>query len=125
MTRRVLAFLVLALMPRVAAAAPAGPPIQVRSSVDRTAAWVADRVTYTVEILCSPGTDILLDDLAKEKLRVNGMEIVANDSAVTTDASDRTTHKLRYVLTTYRVDTPQLSIEPISVRYYARRPGQR
>ena len=29
------------------------------------------------------------------------------------------------MLTTYRVDMPALSIEPISVRYYARRPGQR
>jgi hypothetical protein len=28
-------------------------------------------------------------------------------------------------MTTYRVDVPALSIEPISVRYYARRPGQR
>jgi len=69
--------------------------------------------------------DILLDDLAKEKLRVNGFEIVSSDSAATTDAADRTTHTLRYVLTTYRVDMPLLSIEPISVRYYLRRPGQR
>ena len=68
---------------------------------------------------------MLLDDLAKEKLRVNGFEIVGNDSSATTDAADRTTHKLHYVLTTYRVDTPMLTIEPISARYYQRRPGQR
>jgi hypothetical protein len=29
------------------------------------------------------------------------------------------------VLTTYRVDLPSVSVEPVSVRYYARRPGQR
>ena len=123
MNRRSLALLVLVLLPCAAGAAE--PPVQVRSSVDRTAAWVADRVTYTVEIRTAPGTDILLDDLAKEKLRLNGFDIVSSDASAATDASDRTTHTLRYVLTTYRVDTPMLSIEPISVRYYARRPGQR
>jgi hypothetical protein len=112
----------LLLVPHVAAAAD---PVQVRSSVDRTAIWVADRVTFMVDVICDRGTDILLDDLAKEKLRVNGMEIISSDSSATTDASERTTHKLRYVMTTYRVDSAALSIEPISVRYYARRPGQR
>jgi hypothetical protein len=32
---------------------------------------------------------------------------------------------VRYLLTTYRVDNPSPSIEPLSVRYYARRPGER
>jgi hypothetical protein len=122
-TRRVLPFLVVLLLSRVAVAAE--PPVQVRSWVDRTAAWVADRVTYTIEIRCAPGVDILLDDLAKEKLRVNGFDVVSSDSTATTDAADRTTHTLRYLLTTYRIDAPLLSIEPISVRYYMRRPGQR
>lgn len=123
MTRRI-QFLVIVLLLSSRAFA-AEPPVQVTSSVDRTAAWVADRVTYTIEIRCAPGVDVLLDDLAKEKLRVNGFEIVGNDSSATTDAADRTTHKLHYVLTTYRVDTPMLTIEPISARYYQRRPGQR
>ena len=120
---RVLAFLVLALLPGVALAAD--PAVQVRSSVDRTAIWVADRVTFTVDVVCDRGVDILLDDLAKEKLRVNGLDILSSDATATTDAAERTTHRLRYVLTTYRVDLPSVSVEPISVRYYARRPGQR
>jgi len=107
------------------AAAFAADQVQARSSVDRTAIWVADRVTYTIDVVCDKGVDILLDDLAKEKLRVNGLEIIGSDSSATTDAADRTTHRLRYVMTTYRVDVPALSIEPVSVRYYARRPGQR
>ena len=122
MTRRVLACLAFSLMPGAAFAAD---QVQARSSVDRTAVWVADRVTYTIDVVCEKGVDILLDDLAKEKLRVNGLEIIGSDSSATTDANDRTTHRLRYVMTTYRVDVPALSIEPISVRYYARRPGQR
>lgn len=110
----------------VAAQAPARiEPPRVASSVDRTAVWIADRVVFTVEIVCAPGVDILLDDIAKEKLRVNGLEVVSSDTSVATDASDRTTHWIRYVLTTYRVDNPSPSIEAMSVRYYARRPGER
>ena len=123
MTRRLFVLGLLLLLPRVAVAAD--PPVRATSMVDRTAAWVADRVTFTVDIVCDRGVDILLDDLAKEKLRVNGLDIVGNDSSAATDAAERTTHRLRYVLTTYRVDLPSVSIEPISVRYYARRPGQR
>lgn len=108
-----------------AAIRPANLPLDVRATTDRTAMWVGDRLTYTIDILCNPGVDILLDDLAKEKLRVNGLDIVASDSSATTDAAGRTRHLFRYVMTTYRVDTPSPSIEPISVRYYQRQPGQR
>jgi hypothetical protein len=122
----------LALIVMFVTSAPAGaqtaagvPPPRVRASVDRTAVWVADRVVYSVEIACAPGVDILLDDVAKEKLRLNGLDVVSSDTSVTTDAGDRRTHRLRYVLTTYRVDNPSPSIEAMSVRYYARRPGER
>ena len=123
MNRLVMTLGVLLLLSRPAVAA--GPPVRATSSLDRTAIWVADRVTFTVDIVCDRGVDILLDDLAKEKLRVNGLDIIGSDSSATTDESERTTHRLRYVLTTYRVDLPAVSVEPISVRYYARRPGQR
>lgn len=117
--------LVLGLLLLSPPAGFAAEPVRVTSTVDQTAAWVADRITFTVDIVCDRGVDILLDDLAKEKLRVNGLDIISTDSSATTDAAERTTHRLRYVLTTYRVDLPVVSIEPISVRYYARRPGQR
>ena len=118
--------LVLAIALAIAPCASAAePPVRAASAVDRTAMWVADRLTYTVDIVCDRGVDILLDDLAKEKLRVNGLEIIGSDSSQSTDAAERTSHRLRYVLTTYRVDAPSLSIEPIAVRYYQRRPGQR
>ena len=112
------------------AAAPVGAEalakaVQVRASVDRTAIWVGDRVTYAVDIVCARGVEILLDDLAKEKLRVNGLDVVSSDTTTTADASERITYRLRYVLAGYRVDTPSMSIEPLSARYYERRPGQR
>jgi hypothetical protein len=100
-------------------------PPRVSAGVDRTAMWIGDRVVYRVEIVCAPGVDILLDDVAKEKLRLNGLEVLSSDTSVTTDASDRTTHSIKYVLTTYRIDNASPSIDPISVRYYARRPGER
>lgn len=104
---------------------PATPPVQVRASVDRTAIWVGDRINYSVDITCARGVEILLDDVAKEKLRVNGLDVLSSDTTTTVDAGERTTYRLRYVLTTYRVDVPSLSIEPMSARFYARRPGQR
>jgi hypothetical protein len=120
-----------AAAPAARASAPSGAEalakaaVQVRASVDRTAIWTGDRVTYAVDIVCARGVEILLDDLAKEKLRVNGLDVVSSDTTTTTDASERITYRLRYVLATYRVDTPSLSIEPLSARYYERRPGQR
>jgi hypothetical protein len=113
---------VLVLVPAVASAQQ---PPQVTSSVDRTAIWIADRVTYSVDLVCGPGVDVLLDDISKEKLRLTGLEIVSTDATATTDAEGRTSHHLRYVLTTYKVDGPGLSIEPLTIRYYAARPGQR
>lgn len=98
---------------------------RVASSVDRTAMWVADRVTFTVEIVCAPGVDVLLDDLAREKLRLNGLEALSSDVSTTADAAERKVYRISYVLTTYRVDTPSLSIAPIRLRYYARHPGER
>jgi hypothetical protein len=114
----------VALRAQAPAAAAVSAP-RVSSSVDRTAMWIADRVAFTVEIVCGPGVDILADDVAKEKLRVNGLDVVSSDTSVTTDAADRTTHRIRYVLTTYKTDNPSPSIEAMSVRYYARRPGER
>jgi len=111
--------------PKAPPSGVSGQPPQISSSVDRTAIWVADRVTYSVDLACAPGVDVLLDDMSKEKLRLNGLEIVSTDATATTDAEGRTTHHLRYVLTTYKVDVPALTIEPLTVRYYAARPGQR
>jgi hypothetical protein len=99
--------------------------IDVRTSLDRTAVWVADRVTYTVVIRCRKGVDILADDLSKDRLRVEGLEILRGDSARATDRDDTTTYTFTYDLTTYRVDVAALTIAPLTVRYYVKRAGQR
>ena len=118
----VLLFVLLAAQP--AGAQPAAAPV-VHASLDRTAVWVGDRIDYTVEIVCPKGVDILADDLAKEKLKTAGLDIVGLNASESTAGDDSTTHRITYQLTTYRVDTPELRVEPIAVRYFVKRPGQR
>jgi hypothetical protein len=121
-----IAALLLSAAPRARGqGATAVAPPRVASSVDRTAMWVADRISFTVEIDCAPGVDILPDDVAREKLRLNGLEAVSSDVSTTADATDRKVYRIKYLLTTYRVDNPSPSIETMNVRYYARRPGER
>jgi hypothetical protein len=111
-------------IPPPAAPAPQGD-VSVRTTVDRTALWVADRLTYTIEVSCRRGHDILTDDLSREKLPLTGLEVVSTDAVRRTDGADATHYAFRYVLTTYRVDAPSLKIGPLALRYYVSRAGQR
>ena len=99
--------------------------VDVRTSLDRTAVWVADRVTYTITVACKKGVDILADDLSKEKLHVEGLEILGSSSARASAHDDGTVYTFSFDLTTYRVDVPELRIAPLTVRYYVKRAGQR
>lgn len=112
-----------ALVLALAAAAPPGD-IEVRTSVDRTALWTGDRVIYTVEIACPPDVDVLIDDLAPEKLVLSGLEIVSADHERSVSAAGGVTYRYRYRLATYDVTAPALRIGEQSVRYYVRRAGQ-
>ncbi len=101
------------------------PAVDVRAWLDRTAVWVADRVTYTVEVACKRGADILDDDLAPDKLKLDGLQLVGSETTRDIAAGDTTTHRFRYTLAAYRVDRSSLRIASVSVRYYVKRPGQR
>jgi len=118
-----LAIVAFLLLPCAAAEQPRD--VEVRTALSQTAVWVADRVTYTVTIVCSKGVDILADDLSKDKLHVEAVDIVDSDSDRTIGAGDTTIYTFRYVLTTYRVDVPELKVAPMTVRYYVKRAGQR
>ena len=121
--------LVLALSVAMAAQekAPAKPPppVEVHTSVSHTAVWVGDRVTYSIELRCAPQVDIVTEDLATERLKVDGLEI--RDVAIDRDASEagRLTYRVNYSLVTFNVEAPALKIGAISVRYSIRRPGRR
>jgi hypothetical protein len=127
-TRRVWRCGVLAIWSIAGADAAGQPPqndVTVTTSLDRTAMWVADRVTYTIEISCKRGVDVLADDLSRDKLKTEGLEVIDAVTARRSAADGRTVHQFRYVLTTYRIDVPTLTIVPMTVRYAVTRAGQR
>jgi len=99
--------------------------VTVNSTVDRTAIFVGDRATFTIELTCKRGVDILTDDLAVDKLKLDGLELAGSDSSRTSGRDAATVHRFRYVVTTYRADAPALTIGPLAVRYAKTRPGQR
>jgi hypothetical protein len=116
--------LVLVGLVATAEAAPAAP-VSARSGLDRPAIWVADRVTFTADITCARDYDILADDLSRDKLTLApGLEIIGSDVQRQTQNGE-THYTVRYVLTTYRVDVATLTVAPLSVRYFVRRPGLR
>jgi hypothetical protein len=96
-----------------------------RALTDRTAMWIGDRITYTVEIICPRGVDVLEDDLSKEKLQLDGLEVVGADNTRTQGAGEVTTRRFNYVLTSYRPEVRSRRIAPFTVRYFMTRPGQR
>ena len=87
--------------------------------------FVADRATFTIELTCKRGVDILSDDLSGDKLKLEGLELVGSDSSRDSGRDGTTIYRFHYVVTTYRVDTPAMTIGPLAVRYAATRPGQR
>lgn len=108
-----------------ATAAAQSPDVSVRASIDRTALFVGDRATYTVELTCRRGVDLLTDDLSGDKLKLEGLELVATDNSREPGRDGTTIYRVRSVLTTYRVDGPALGLGPMAVRYARTRPGQR
>lgn len=101
------------------------PPVEIHTSVSHTAVWVGDRVTYSIELRCAPLVDIVTEDLATERLKVDGLEI--RDVVIDRDASEagRLTYRVNYSLVTFNVEATALKIGEIPVRYSIRRPGQR
>lgn len=95
-------------------------PVEVRVVADRTAVWIGDRVVYTVELRCAPDVDVVLDDLNKDRIRVNGGEMLDAIDDHQESGGGRI-RRMRYTLTTYRVDAPEIRIDPFTVRYFSRR----
>jgi hypothetical protein len=117
---------VVALGSSLTAAQTPQPDVLARASVDRPAVFVGDRVTYTIELTCKRGVDIVADDVSRDKLKLDGLDVI--DSRVdrrTVERDQSTIYRVDYVLTTYRIDQPTLKIAPFGVRYAIRRAGQR
>lgn len=95
-------------------------PLTVRSSLDRTAAWVGDPVTFTVEIVCSPGYEIFEEDLARDRLPLEGLEMRAADTSRQARDDGTVLHRARFRLASYAPERENLRIGPLSIRYYRR-----
>jgi hypothetical protein len=96
------------------------PEVEVRATASRTALWPGDRVAYVVEFVCAPEVDLVAEDLAGERLRLEGLELVGAvvDRRVRTDG--RAAYRVVYELATYAVGVPSLGIGELAVRYYRR-----
>jgi hypothetical protein len=106
------------------AAAKKPADVVIDASLDRTAVWVADPITYTVKIVCAPGIDVLDDDLSRDKLNLDGLEVTGTEASRDPGPGGTTIRRFRYHLTSYHVDQRALKIAPLSFRYYHTRPGQ-
>jgi hypothetical protein len=111
--------IVLLAIAALAAAQSTGTPVDVHTSLTRTAIWIGERVTYTIELRCAPGIDVLLEDLGEDRLQLEGGEIVQVD-AQHDESGERVVRRMRYTLTTYSVEAADVRIASLTVRYYAR-----
>ena len=100
------------------------PSIDVRTRVSRTTVSVGDRVIYHVELRCAPGVDVLLDDLLKQRVQIEGGEILSVEPE-RSENNGRITYRIEYTIVTFRVDAPAIHVAPVPVRFYARARGER
>lgn len=106
------------------AEAPPAPPVTVRTSVSQTAIWVGDPLLYTVEIVCPQGTDILADDISRDRLRVTGLEIVDANQQREVREDGTIVHRAEFRLTSFTTDGSAVRIDPQPVRYYVNTAGR-
>jgi len=98
---------------------PPPPDVRVRSELSQTAAWVGDPLTYVIEIDTAPGVEVVAEDLAPEKLVVEGLEL--GDASSTTESRADGWRTLRHVYEVRAWDTaPPKRIGELTVRF--RRP---
>jgi hypothetical protein len=99
--------------------------VAVRSSVDRSAVWIGDRFSFIVDVDCSHGTDILTDDLSRDRLQLQELDVLGVDETREDRGDGRTVYRFTYHLTTYSFEPPTKMIGEMRLRYYVGRPGQR
>ena len=97
----------------------------VRSSLDRSAVWIGDRFSLTITVECSDGTDILTDDLSRDKLQTQELDILGVEQTREDLGDGLIVYRFVYHLTTYSFFPATKQIGEMLLRYYVRRPGQR
>ena len=104
---------------------PVRHDVRVHSWVSRTAVWVGDPVELVVEFVLPPQVDVIPEDLANDKLKLEGLEVVTSSVERDVAAAGETRQRFRYRLATYETGSPTLRIAAWPVRYYVRRAGER
>jgi hypothetical protein len=100
--------------------APAPPPdLRVRSALSQSAAWIGDPIEFVIELDTAPGVEIVDEDLAPEKLVIEGLELGAAASAEMPRADGWQTVRRTYRLTAWDTIPPK-RINDLTVRF--RRP---
>lgn len=105
--------------PPAPAPAPPPPDIRVHSELSQTAAWVGDPLDYIVEIDTAPGVEVVAEDLAPDKLVVEGLELGPSTSTVEPRADGWRALRHTYQVTAWDI-TPPKRIGELTVRF--RRP---
>jgi hypothetical protein len=82
-----------------------------------SAAWVGEPVDFVVEIDTAPGVDVNPDDLAQDKLTLQGLEAESSDHRAETHADGRTVQRWTYRLVAWEIGKDAKTIGEIAVRY--------
>ena len=106
-------------------AAQQAMPMVTKMDVSQTALWVGDPLVYTIEIACPPGTDILVDDISRDRLRLTGLEIIEARREREARPDGTVVHRAIFGLTSYVIDGSPVRIEAQPVRYYVQTAGRR
>jgi len=106
------------------AATSTAAPVTIRTSLERTATWIGDPLTYEIEVVCPPGTDILQADISRDRIRVTGLEVRDARSSRTVASDGTLTYRTVFTLVGFTTDRPLATIEPQPVRYYVHTAGQ-
>jgi hypothetical protein len=99
--------------------------VLVRSSVDRSAVWIGDRFTFTITVECSNGTDIIAEDLSRDRLQMQELDILGVEETREDLGDGLIIYRFVYHLTTYSFRPATKMIGDMDLRYFVRRPGQR
>ena len=97
----------------------------VRSSVDRSAVWIGDRFSFTITVECSNGTDIIAEDLSRDRLQMQDLDILGVEETREDLGDGLIIYRFVYDLTTYSFFPAMKVIGDMDLRYFVRRPGQR
>jgi hypothetical protein len=106
------------LMLLVTTAVPAeAQDIEVGATVSQTALWVGAPITYTVRLSCRPGVEVLQEDLAADRLPLDGLQAVGHSIDRHLGSEGRVEYVVTYQLATFEPGAETVGVRDWTVRY--------